>query len=446
MKKIWTAGMAIILTMGLLAGCSGDNGNSQGTTGGSQGKTSSEGGGEGGAEQVTLKMPVLPDDLEAFKAAYTEFQKENPNIAIEFETYPQKQYYEKLRLQLSGGADYDLFAGNLDVMLDTGILEPLDGYLKDNNTDMSGYGVLLDSMKINGHTYGLPYRKSNWMLYYNKTLFDQYNVPYPSDDMTWEEFRELAKAMTHGSGADKVYGAYMQQWPQTWYMQAVQKGSTIIDKDLSEFKNALQLRMDMEQEGSIMSWSEQKSTGAHYNAAFQKGNVAMNLIGDWHVAQLRQAEDEGKIDFDWDVVPIPHPDGVSANTSLALPVTLMMNKNSKHKEEAFKAVAFMTGAQGAEVFASRGYLTGFTNDEIKKAYIGEGSRKPANLHYFLEQREYPEYPMLPGVKNIIVGQIYTQEGELALAGEQTAEQAIKRIEERIQAEWANKYGEDFQTK
>lgn len=33
----------------------------------------------------------------------------------------------------------------------------------------------------------------------------------------------------------------------------------------------------------------------------------MNLIGDWHIAQLRTAEQEKKINFDWDVVPVPHP-------------------------------------------------------------------------------------------------------------------------------------------
>ena len=28
------------------------------------------------------------------------------------------------------------------------------------------------------------------MLYYNKDLFDKANVPYPSNDMTWDEYEE----------------------------------------------------------------------------------------------------------------------------------------------------------------------------------------------------------------------------------------------------------------
>ncbi|CAG7607380.1 hypothetical protein PAESOLCIP111_00952 [Paenibacillus solanacearum] len=434
MNKIVSLTLAGALAAGLTAGCSSSKPSAQGGNGAGSG-------GEG--KPVKLKMTVLSDDLNTFKLAYDEFKKENPNIDVQLETIPQQQYYDKLRLQLSSGEDIDIIGGNMDVFLDTGILEPLDDYIKKNKIDVSGFGPLYDSLKVNDKMYGLPYRKSNWMLYYNKTLFDQAKVPYPKADMTWDEFRDLAKKMTKGEGANKIYGAFLHPWAQTWYIQAVQGGSTIIDKDLAPFKKALQFRMDMEKDGSIMSWAEQISTSAHYNSAFQKGNVAMNLIGDWHVAQLRQAEEEKKISFDWDVVPVPHPPGVPANTSLATPVSLMVNKNSKHKEEAFKVLEYMTGAKGAKLFASKGFLTGYSNDEIRKAYVGDGSMKPKNIHYFVEQKEYAEYPLLPGVKNIVLNNIYKQEGEVALTGGQTADQAIQKIGARVQKEWADKYEKDF---
>lgn len=433
MKKIIAILSTIVLFTGLLAGCgSNASADQQKESASSEAKGSS-------SEKVSLKMTVLPDDLPTFQQVYEGFRAENPNIEVEFSTIPQKQYYEKVRLQLSSGEDIDLIGGNMDVFLDTGILEPLDDYIKNNNVDVSGYGSLYDQMKVDGKTYSLPYRKSAWVLYYNKTLFDQMNVPYPKDDMTWNEFRELAKQMTKGEGKDKIYGAFLHPWAQTWYLQAVQTGASIIDKDLTPFKDALQFRMDMEKDGSIMSWSEQITTSAHYNAAFQKGNIAMNLIGDWHVSQLRTAEEEKKINFDWDIVPVPHPEGVSAGTSMATPVSIMMNSKSKHKEEAFKVLEYMTGAKSAKTFASKGFLTGYMNDDVKKAYIGDGSKKPANIHYLVEQKEYPEYPLLPGVKKVLVDAVYRQEGEVALTGGQTAEQAIQKISERVQKEWADKY-------
>ncbi|WP_214627144.1 ABC transporter substrate-binding protein [Paenibacillus agaridevorans] len=448
MKKRWSNVLILSLITGLLAACSSNGGSNSSTAGSTQSPPSNTGkeqsAGEGKSEVVNFTIPVLPDDLEAFQTVYKEFEKEYPNIKIEFITFPAGQfYYEKLRIQLSGGVEYDLFGGVLDSLVDTGIIEPLDELIKANNMDVSGFGEMFEGMKINGKSYGLPYRKSNWMLYYNKDLFDQANVPYPDEDMTWDEFRATAKQLTSGSGQDKIYGAYLHQWAQTWYMPAVQGGTTIIDKDMEPFRDALQFRLDLEKDGSIMKWSEQITTGAHYNAAFQKGNVAMNLMGDWHVAQLRQAEAEGKISFDWDIAPLPHPEGVESNTTLELPVALMINKNSKHKEEAFKVVEFMTGSKGAEIFAKQGYLTGFTNDAVREAYSGDGTLKPEHINYFNDAKAVPEYPMLPGVKNIIVNGIFKQEGELVFVGEQTPEEAVAKIAERVAKEWGGIYADQF---
>ncbi|WP_045518506.1 ABC transporter substrate-binding protein [Neobacillus niacini] len=430
MKRMFSLVGILLVCFSLLVGCS-SGGAEKGSSEAEKPKASNE--------KVSLKMAVFPADEEVFKRGYENFKKDHPNVEITFETFPQQQYYEKIRMQLSGGEGYDLFTGQMDNMIDTGLLTPLDKYIKESKMDVAGYGTMYDTYKSDDKVLSLPYRKSNWMLYYNKSLFDEKGIDYPSDDMTWDEFRELAKKMTSGSGESKVYGAYLQQWPQTWYMSAVQDGASIIDKDLSPFKDALQLRIDLEKDGSIMKWSEQVTTGAHYNAAFQKGNIAMNLIGDWHVAQLRQAEKEGKLNFDWDVVPIPHPEGVAKNTSLALPVSIMMNKNTKHPKEAFEFLKYITGKEGAELLASEGYLTGYMDKDVEKAYLGDGTQKPENLHYFLETKEYPEYPMLPGVNNVVKEQIFKQEGELALLGQKSVDDAIKEITKRVKDEWASKY-------
>jgi len=450
MKKIMSFMLVSILLVSMLSACASNGGNNSSsgsknseTSNGSSSSSSTETSSPATPKQVKFTVPVLPDDLETFNLVNEEFKKENSNIEVEFIAFPATQYYEKLRIQLSGGVEYDLFGGVLDKMIDTGIVEPLDDYIKANNTDVIGYGELLDNLKVNGSIYGLPYRKSNWMMFYNKDLFDAAGVAYPSEDITWTEFRELAKQLTSGSGPDKTYGAFLHHWAQTWYMQAVQSGASVIDKDLTPFIDAMQYRLDLEADGSIMPWTESKSTGTHYNAFFQSGKVAMSIIGDWHVAQLRQAEDEGKMSFNWDVTPVPHPDGVKANTSLGLPVSLMMNKNSKHKEEAYKVIEFFSGPVAAEIFASRGFITGYSNDDIVAAYFGDGSRNPANIHYFFETTEFAEYPMLPGVKTIVVDGIYVQEGELVFAGEQTPQEAVEKMKTRIESEWASIYEDQF---
>ena len=43
---------------------------------------------------------------------------------------------------------------------------------------------------------------------YNKDLFDAAGVAYPSNDMTWDEYYDLAAKMTSGEGSSKVYGTH----------------------------------------------------------------------------------------------------------------------------------------------------------------------------------------------------------------------------------------------
>src|SRR5690606_20217790 len=126
-----------------------------------------------------------------------------------------------------------------------------------------------------------------------------------------------------------------------------------------------------------------------------------------------------------------------------LPVALMINKNSKHKEEAFKVIEFMTGSKGAEIFAGLGYLTGFTNDAVRAAYAGDKSQKPEHINDFNDAKAGPEYPMLPGGTNMLVSGIFKPEGELVFVGEQTPDAAIAKIAERVEKEWGSMYADQF---
>lgn len=70
---------------------------------------------------------------------------------------------------------------------------------------MGWYNGVADQLKMDGSSYTLPFRKDWYMLYYNKDLFDKAGVEYPSADMTWDEYEELAKNMTTARESSKVY-------------------------------------------------------------------------------------------------------------------------------------------------------------------------------------------------------------------------------------------------
>src|SRR5438105_4235401 len=112
MKRFFSLIGVLILCLGIIAGCS---------SGGAEKSSSNAEKSKDSNEKVSLKMAVFPADEGVFKKGYENFKKDHPNIDITFETFPQQQYYEKIRMQLSGGDGYDLFTGQMDNMVDTGL-------------------------------------------------------------------------------------------------------------------------------------------------------------------------------------------------------------------------------------------------------------------------------------------------------------------------------------
>ncbi len=385
---------------------------------------------------VTVRAYVLQDDRPFAEMAYERLQASNPDISVEFLT---QDYFagEQLIVQLAGRADVDVIpignnAGYVEYV-SKGLLAPLNGYVERDNIDVSQYGTYWTGRTIDGLNYDLPTRGSSWVLYYNKNLFDNAGVPYPSGDMTWEQFRALARRMTSGEGNDKIWGTYIHRWPICTFGPALQTGASIIDEDLSAVERAIQLHYDIQSDGSTLSYADGAATNAHYRAMFTRGNVAMHVMGEWHIAQLRQ--DADIIDFEWDITTIPHPEGVAPGVSWGMGAGFGIVSYSRNADAAWELIREIAGPAGQPAIAAGGFLAAYRSPETRAAFLSgaEAGLPPTNLGVVLEQRNYLEYPAIENI-NIIVGTIYREEIELVLLGEQSAAEAIQNVKRRIAEE------------
>lgn len=94
-------------------------------------------------------------------------------------------------------------------MADKEQLLPIDEFIKKDNLDLSIYKGAAEQLQYNGVSYALPYRNDWYVLYYNKDLFDAAGVEYPSNDMTWQEYYDLAAKLTSRRG--KQQGIWLSQ-------------------------------------------------------------------------------------------------------------------------------------------------------------------------------------------------------------------------------------------
>ena len=444
MKKWLGLGLAFAMTATALAGCGAAKNEPAATPAASMPADTMAGDSkdmetdapmaeEPGLPSGKINIAMLNDESANIQQIIESYHMINPNLEINCIEIPSNEYMDKMIVQLSGNADIDLFwAGNnaqYSDFISKGLAMPLDDLIARDKVDMTPYGITYDGIKYEGKVYEMPIRNSIWVLYYNKDLFDAAGVEYPKGGMTYSEYRELAKKMTSGSGENKIWGGYIHTWPISWDRYAIQQGYTIIDTDLSPFVDALQFRLDMEADGSIMPYTEQIATSASYKTEFAKGTLAMHVMGDFHIGQLRQLEKDGEINFNWDIVSTPVPDGVSANTTTGMSAGFCINSKSKNVDGAWDFLKYASGEAGAEVYVKSGYVPAYINDSIKAQLTYDGMTAPENICILLDQKVYMEYPAVPGINQ--VEKIFDEESQLAFAGEHTAQEAIDEISRRV---------------
>ncbi len=395
---------------------------------------------------VTLKWATTDNAATGAEAKeMVELIKEKTGIEIEWSITPTSKSGEmdKVLVSLMAGDDIDIISRTpiqLEEFNNAGVLEPLDELAEKAGYDMEAtYGENLT--KFDGKTYGMPAYRDIWLTYYNKKIFDDAGIPYPTaEDWTWEKYMELAQQLTD---PDKgIYGSYIGDDPAVFYMGATQRGISGYKEDGSAnfddpaFKESLEWMNEMGNELKVQPSSLDQASGTHpYNEFLVNGNIAMWVNGGWVASTLA---DQEKYPRDWEagILPMPYPEGetpstLSINSCYAIPST------SSNKEAAFEAIkvlcenqyllghgrvpAMNLSEEEARSYVEEQLVPIFEHDKITADDIMKG--------WFDTERNYVSEKIM-GTADTVIGQIWTEEGQLYLQGQQDIDTTMEKIQKR----------------
>lgn len=386
-------------------------------------------------EPITLTMTAWDVATTPYwQALIDAYEAANPNVTVELIDIPSAEYQDTMNIRLSGGDDTDIITvkdiPGYSAMLTRGQIIPLNDYIEASGIDLSIYSGAAEELTYEGAIYALPFRSDIWILYYNKDAFDAAGVEYPTNDMTWDEFDALARELTTGSGAEKVYGAHFHVWRSAVQLGTVQDGlNTIISDDYGFMAPMYDMVTGMQSDGIIMDYGELRAGNIHYSGVFENGQVAMLPMGSWFIATLIAAENDGLFDFDWGVAAYPHPEGVPAGTTAGTLTSLAINEESDNKDAAWDFIQFYTGEEGAKVLAETGNLPAVRTPEVLDIFASlEGV--PAEATDALQTTTVRlELPMHPSVGEI--EQILNEEHELLMTNSLSVEEGLAETTDRI---------------
>lgn len=389
MMKKWLLGLAFMLVMAVsLIGC-GSNSSTEDTTKTDSNttgdndtptqeaqateQTANESTKEGAEGQKVLKWSIWDKDLTVYYEPLIEaFEKENPDIKIEMVDLGSSDYQTVLATQLTGsGSDFDVVTikdvPGYTTLVNKGVLETLDEYIKNDQVDLSAYKGLTDQILVDGKLYELPFRSDFWVLYYNKDIFDQADVPYPTNDMTFEEYDEMTRKLTVTDPGSELYGAHYHTWRSAVQLFGILDGkNSILDGKYEFLKPYYEMILAQQEDGVCQDYATLKTSNLHYSGAFSQGNVATMNMGTWFIATLIEKVKSGEYAdcTNWAIAKYPHAEGVEPGSTLATITSLAIPTNAPHKEEAWKFVKFVCGEKGADVLASTGTIPALMTDDI----------------------------------------------------------------------------------
>jgi multiple sugar transport system substrate-binding protein len=374
----------------------------------------------------TSTMPYIPAILDAFKNI-------QPNITVEILDSPSSDYTQKLSVMLNGGSDLDAFwikdGDTAAGLVKRGQLADLTAYAQRDTIDLKAYNGLADRLTINGSLVALPARTDYYVLYYNKDIFDKAGVPYPSNNMTWIEWEQLAKRLTSGSGNNKVYGALLHTWNACVQNWGVQDGrNTIMATDYGFFRPYYAMAVRMQQDGTLWDYGALRTGGIHYSSAFLQGNVATMPMGTWFISTIIDRINKGEASLRWGIAALPHPPGSESGWTVGSVTPIAINQASGKKDAAWEFAKFVTSAEGAKLYAVNNAIPGRATDETLLSIAAADGMPEGAFEALTVKNISLDRPYIDQVAEI--NQMLNEEHSLIMLGEVSVEQGLANMAKR----------------
>lgn len=330
-------------------------------------------------------------EIEIIKPILKEFEQQNPDIKVDFVHIPQN-YFQKIHLLFASNLAPDvIFMNNLylPVYANAGVLEEFD------SQDVEGlkssfYTKSLQALSFNNKLYAIPRDVSNLVIYYNKDLFDKYNVPYPNKYWSFEDFLAIAKKLTKDTDKDgktDIWGVSFEEEPALFYLPyLMSEGGGILSDDLKTLiiddeksQKGLKFYADLRKKYHVAP-TKSESASATMAQLFLQGKIAMQLSGRWLVPKYRT---DAK--FEWDVINFPSGDAGSVVPMDASGWAIA--KSSVHKKEALRLIEFLASKKSIEKFTRSGLVVPARIDVAEGEFLhpsaGFSNQKPKSEKVFL---------------------------------------------------------------
>ncbi|HZI34738.1 MAG TPA: ABC transporter substrate-binding protein [Gaiellales bacterium] len=297
------------------------------------------------------------EDIEgkAMTSAAARFNATHPKIHVTVQNYGNADYaLQKVLTAIRGGSYPDIaylygsWAANI-ARSPTAV--DLTSRIKEPGVNWNDFWPAeRQAVQVGGKVIGMPALVDNLALVYNKKLFDQAGIPYPTANWTWDDFRAAAQKLTDTSA--KQFGwAYVADGSEdtVWRFDALlwQAGGDILNSDntKAEFNSpaGVQAATLLQQMATVDHSVYLDNGNGNYANLFNSGKIAMLFTGPWDLSSFP--------DVDYGVQVLP---GLTNHQTISGPDQwVLFNNGSQRTQAAWTFLKWFTSPQQALIWSTQ---------------------------------------------------------------------------------------------
>jgi len=326
-------------------------------------------------EKVELTYWGLWEEEEVMKNAFSDFEKANPGIKVNYLKQSQTEYLARLKTSINGGSGPDLlrYHASWTPMLSSYLANIPEDVMTTSEFKQTFYKVYREQLLIGDKIYGIPLMYDGFALYFNRDYFDMAGIDVPR---TWSDVKIAANKLTVPSkksqrndrsieraGIALGNASNIDHFAEIVGLMMYQNGGDPHHPNSVEAREALTYYTDFYNEDKVWSSLLPNST-----VAFARGEAAMAIFPSWRAQEISKMNPSLKFGF----APIPKI-GAEKTTYASFWVE-GVSKTSNKQKEAWKLLQFLS-----------------SSEVMKKMYSDQKlSRKFAELPSRIDLRDFIE--------------------------------------------------------
>lgn len=334
-----------------------------------------------GANPTAQKTPPVQitywglwESPQVMRQVLDAFEKDNPDIKVDYQLQSQQDYRERLQTAITKGVAPDVVRMHASwlPMMYTGLQPAPADTLTTTEIQANFYPAAQNAVILNNQVYGVPTTMDGLALFTNQTIFSSVQANIPK---TWNDVRTVAKQLTQKDAQGKMIRAgialgnttNVDNWPDIVTLMLLQNGVNLLNPQTQYTTEALKFY-------TLFSNTDQVWDATFPNSvqAFASGKVAMILAPSWRALDIQALNPT----LSWKVSPVPQLPG-------ATPVSLVnfwvesVPASAPHAKQAWKLVKYLASSQAQQLlFTAASAERGFGQAPANKALASTVGANP----------------------------------------------------------------------